>query len=259
MGKPLKNPPVYFTVVQVRFNAILNLKEKYLPQIQDGLRKAGFPVYEARQAFALQLEDAQAGPKMVPVEQYFFLNPRQTHGFVLAQDALTFQSSDYGYFEVFSEAFLKGVTLVNEAVELAYTQRIGLRYLDFILPKDGDSLEQYVHPGVFGMSTVLGGHPLHAFTESLSAHGDVRLRSRILLQDGGLAFPPDVQPDNMTVHPRFRERVGRHAILDTDGYFESREDFSVDNVKKHLDAIHLVIGGVFRSVTTVYANKVWEE
>lgn len=42
MGKPLKNPPVYFTVVQVRFNAVLNLREKYLPEIQDGLRKMGY-------------------------------------------------------------------------------------------------------------------------------------------------------------------------------------------------------------------------
>ena len=33
MGTPLKNPPVYFTVAQVRFNPILKLAE-FLPAIQ---------------------------------------------------------------------------------------------------------------------------------------------------------------------------------------------------------------------------------
>lgn len=259
MGKPLKNPPVYFTVVQVRFNAVLNLREKYLPLIQDGLRKMGYPVYLQKQAFALNLEAGQGAPQMVPVEQHFFSNLAQTHVFVLGNDALTFQSTDYGNFETFSEAFLKGLALVHDVVELAFTQRIGLRYLDFVLPKEGEPLEKYLHAGVFGLSSELGGVSVHAYTESLSRHGQVSLRSRIVLQEGGVAFPPDINPDEMKLQPRFLEGKGRHAILDSDGFVEERQDYSLDNVKSQLVGIHEVIGGAFKKATTEHAHKVWEE
>jgi uncharacterized protein (TIGR04255 family) len=259
MGKPLKNPPVYFTVVQVRFNAVLNLKEKYLPLIQDGLRKMGYPVYLQKQAFALHLEGGQGAPKMVPIEQYFFSNPAQTHVFVLGNEALTFQSTDYGNFESFSEAFLKGLALVHDVVELAFTQRIGLRYLDFVLPKEGEPLELYLHAGVFGLSAELGGASIHAFTESLTQHGQVQLRSRIVLQDGSVAFPPDIAPDDMKLQPRFLEGKGRHAILDSDGFVEERQDYSLGNVKSRLIDIHKVIGGAFKKATTEHAHQVWEE
>jgi len=259
MGKPLKNPPVYFTVVQVRFNAVLNLKEKYLPLIQDGLRKMGYPVYLQKQAFALHLEGGQGTPQMVPIEQYLFSNPAQTHAFVLGNDALTFQSTDYGNFETFSEAFLKGLALVHDVVVLAFTQRIGLRYLDFVLPKTGEPLELYLHPGVFGLSAELGGETIHAYAESLTLHALVKLRSRIVLQVGGVAYPPDIMPDEMKVQPRFLEARGRHAILDNDGFVEERQDYSQDNVMCRLGDIHGVIVGAFKLATTEHAHKVWEE
>ena len=50
MGKLLKNPPVFFTVAQIRFNTILNLKE-YLPKIQDEFRKNGYPEFHNYQIF----------------------------------------------------------------------------------------------------------------------------------------------------------------------------------------------------------------
>ena len=112
---------------------------------------------------------------------------------------------------------------------------------------------------MFGLSAELGGASIHAYTESLTQHGQVQLRSRIVLQDGYVAFPPDVAPDDMKLQPRFLEGKGRHAILDSDGFVEERQDYSLDNVKSRLVDIHKVIGEAFKKATTEHAHQVWEE
>lgn len=260
MSEPMKNPPVYFTVAQVRFNTLLKLVD-FLPSIQDGLRKAGYPAFAAHNSVALQfvMQDGQAVPTPVAQEHYLFANVGQTHSFILTSDALTFQSTDYGTFELFSDALLNGLALVHSVVGLDFTDRVGLRYLDHVFPRQGDSLEQYLAPEALGLSLRLGGQPLHAYSETFSAFGDVRLRARVVVQEGPLAFPPDLLPQGMAVQARFAEAVGRHAILDTDGSVEGRQLFSLEKVGHYLSGIHEVIGAVFKATVTDYALQVWKE
>ena len=83
MSKPLKNPPVYFTLAQVRFNAVLNLTE-YLPTIQNELRQAGYTAYSKLNTVALQF-NAQEGQQPIPqpinYEQHFFANHQKIQYF----------------------------------------------------------------------------------------------------------------------------------------------------------------------------------
>lgn len=260
MGEPLKNPPVYFTVAQVRFNAVLKLAD-YLPSIQESLRKAGYPAFTAHTTIALQLmvQDGQTVPQPVPREQYLLANIEQTHCFVLSSDALTFQSTNYGTYELFSEAFLKGLALVHDVVTLDFTERVGLRYLDHVFPRTDESLSPYLAPEVQGLSSRLGGQPVHSYSEALNVTGDVKLRARVVIQDGGLAFPPDLLPQGMAVQSRFAQAQGMHALLDTDGFVDGRNLFSLEGVRHHLDAIHNVIGNAFRATVTDHARAVWSE
>jgi uncharacterized protein (TIGR04255 family) len=150
MGTPLRSPPVYLTVVQARFNAMLKLGD-YLPSIQEAMRKAGFPDFTSRRTVAVQFA-AQEGqttpPNVVDLEQFLFGSADKTHIFVLIPDALTFQSTRYGRFEDFSAQFLKGLALVHDVVQLDFTDRVGLRYLDHVAARPNDSLDQYLVPEV---------------------------------------------------------------------------------------------------------------
>lgn len=260
MGTPLKNPPVYFTVAQVRFNTLLKLAD-YLPSIQEALRKVGYPAFTVHTSIALQLmvQDGQTVPQPVPHEQYLFANVDQTHCFVLNSDVLTFQSTNYGTYELFSEAFLKGLALVHDVVTLDFTERVGLRYLDHVYPRAGDSLPPYLAPEVHGLSERLGGQPMHSYSEALNVVGGVKLRARVVIQDGALAFPPDLLPQGMAVQKRFAQAQGMHAILDTDGFVDGRNLFSLDGVSHQLHSIHEVIGNAFRATVTDHARTVWSE
>jgi uncharacterized protein (TIGR04255 family) len=261
MGTPLKSPPVYFTVAQVRFNALLKLGD-YLPSIQEAMRKAGFPDFMPRKTVVLQLA-AQQGqatpPSMVSVEQFLFGNADKTHIFVLNPDSLTLQSTRYGRFEDFSAQFIKGLAIVHDIVQLDFTDRVGLRYLDHVAPRQNDTLERYVVPEARGLSARLGGKAVHSYYEALSRVGEVQLRSRIVIQDGGLAFPPDLTPDGMQIDGRFLEYSGHHATLDTDGFIEGRMPFSTLAVGEQLVTIHGVISTAFKAAVTEHAFKVWDE
>lgn len=261
MGTPLKSPPVYLTLAQARFNPILKLVE-FLPSIQESFRQAGYPDFNRQHLISIQLtaKDGQP-PTPIPIQQERFLfgNVENTHTFILDSQSLTLQSTNYGQFETFSACFLEGLSIVNDAVKLAFTERVGLRYLDRVMPQTGETIEQYLVEQVHGLNSRLGGRPLYAYTEALNEIGNIKLLSRVAIQEGPLAFPPDIQPGNMRITERFTSHVGISAILDNDGFVEGREAFAITAVAEHLDAIHKVIGIAFKTTATPYAFAAWDK
>ena len=258
MGNPLKKPPVYFTLAQVRFNTILKIRD-FVPSVQEGMRKAGFPVFSKRQTFMLQIgPDNPEGPQPAPPEQYFFSNAAKTHSFLLDVASLTLQSTQYGTYENFSKRFLEGLALANDVIALDYTERVGLRYLDHVAPKKGDTLEQYLAPEVQGLAQRLNGVPVHSYIEALNAIGGTQLRTRIFITKGGLAFPPDLQPDGLLIEPRFSEEDGLHATVDTDGFVQERKAFSLDGIREDFAAIHDAVNDAFYTIVTDYAREAWD-
>lgn len=260
MGSPLKTPPVYFTILQVRYNPILKLTE-FLPAIQDAMRRSGFPDFKMQKIFTLQISNEAGQPKPVPTitDKYLFGDIDKKHNFTLDASSLTLQSTAYGHFESFSTMFLAGLATVHDAVQLDFTERIGLRYFDRVIPRSGDTIDKYLLPEVRGMSNHLGGKTHHSYTETVCEIDGVRLVSRVAIQEGGLSFPPDVNPEDMKVDKRFTDYIGLSAILDNDGIVEKREPFSLETVKAHVSKTHDVIGAAFRATATTYAQQVWKE
>lgn len=261
MGTPLKNPPVYLTLAQVRFNPILKLSD-FLPSIQESFRQAGYPDFERQDIISFPIFADQDAPPSVPArpvrqEKFLLGNLEKTHTFILDDRSLTLQSTDYGHFEAFSARFLEGLGIVNDAVRLAFTERVGLRYLDRVMPQAGETIKQYLVDQVQGMYSRLGGRPLYAFTEARNEIDNIKLLSRVVIQDGPLAFPPDIQPGNMHISERFTSYTGTSAILDNDGFAEGREAFSTQVVGAHLDAIHKVISTAFKTTVRSYAFTAW--
>lgn len=260
MGAPLNNPPVYFTVVQVRFNPILKLAD-FLPVIQESFRHVRFPDFAKHTTMAIKvnLKDGQVTPTPEAQERYVFGNAAKTHSFILDANSLTLQSTDYGRFESFSDEFLKGLARIHETIQLDFTERVGLRYLDRIIPLADNDLRKYLVAEALGLSAKLGGNPVHSFCETLTVVRGIKLASRVITQSGPLVFPPDLMPLGLEVAERFKVHQGLHAILDNDGFFEGREAYSADTVHDHLSAIHEVIGTAFRSVATKFAFEKWNE
>lgn len=260
MGTPLKNPPVYLTLAQVRFNPILKLAD-FLPNIQESFRQAGYPDFDRQTLLSIQLA-AQPGKPPIPThihqERFQIGNVDKTHIFILDSQSLTLQSTNYGHYDSFSESFLKGLKIVDEAVKLNFTERVGLRYLDRVIPQAEETLESYLVEQVHGMNSRLGGRPIYSYSEALNEIGNIKLLSRVAIQDGPLTFPPDIQIGGMRVMDKFIH-TGNSAILDNDGFVEGREAFSTMAVADHLNAIHRIIGKAFKTTATDYAFATWDK
>ncbi len=259
MGTVLHSPPVYLTLAQVRFNPVLALSD-YVPTIQEAFRRAGYTDFKRLNLVSIQLGSNSGGgsaPVALPCERFQFGDAAATQVFMLDAQGLTLQSTDYGNFEAFCSRFMAGLSIVHEAVGLAFTERVGLRFLDRVMPQAGETLQQYLVGSAHGLNSCLAGRPLHSYMEALNEVGGIKLLARVVVQDGPLAFPPDIQPNEMKVQSRFASFVGPSAILDNDGFMECRELFSLEAVEQQLRAIHEVVAAAFKATVTPHALATW--
>lgn len=264
MGKKMRNAPVYFTIAQVRHNPILSL-DQYVPSIQESLRKAGYPDFKsaALTVFKLgaiaQADAGQAAPTE-RVNRYFFSDRDSTRGFVMQHNALSYQATAYDTFDKFAGELLTGLQIVHNAIGLDFSERVGVRYLDAVVPHDGESPKDYLVPEVVGLATKLEGsvEPVYSFAETRARVPEVgQVVARAIVQDGRLRFPPDLEPEQLRVADRFAKVNQAHAVLDTDASFEGREAFDIANVKRRLYALHDAIDKAFRATITNHARDVW--
>src|SRR5437868_7830889 len=105
MVTKLRDAPVYFTLAQVRFNPILSL-ESYISGLQETFRKQGFPDFKKNVLTAFSIASPQgSSPQLSPPQsetQYLFNDADGTSGFVLGQNFISFQATEYDVFQKFS-------------------------------------------------------------------------------------------------------------------------------------------------------------
>jgi uncharacterized protein (TIGR04255 family) len=264
MGKKLNHAPVYLAVAQARFNPVLML-ESYIPNIQDFFRKQGYPGLETSVLTAINLNlgmPAAIQQPQVPasrINRYSFQNMSKTSEFVLDQMSITYRTTGYDVFEIFLSEFMKGLDAVHKIVELSSTERIGMRYLDAIFPKEGESMENYLDTSLLGLSGKLAENLVHSFSQTVVLMENVPIMARAIIQDGPLGIPPDLLPLTLIVPERFAKLTGRHAILDTDGSVTGHDVMDLDRVEAQLTDIHDKIAKAFRASITAKALEEWEQ
>jgi uncharacterized protein (TIGR04255 family) len=265
MGKKMKNAPVYFTVVQVRFNPVLNI-ESYLPAIQERMRGSHFPDFKQTTMQQLIIQHGsvvEAGqppkPSIATSARCIFGSMDRNTEFVLENNALALQTTAYETSDTFFRILLDGLTIIHDVLHLEYTERIGLRYLDAVLPKVKESLSAYLTPGVLGLGPKLEGKLAHSYSETITLiKNGGQLVSRVIIQDGRVGLPFEIAATLApNINPKFTASEDRHAIIDTDAFCEQRETFELAKIGKKLAVLHTEIENAFRATVTPFALKAW--
>jgi uncharacterized protein (TIGR04255 family) len=264
MSKKINNAPVYFTVAQIRFNPILNM-DGYLAAIQEKMRMAHFPDFKRETIQQLTVpfnasneEGKVPTPSFTPRARCIFGNIEGKTEFVLENNALSLQTTVYETFEAFSKILLDGLMIVHNALNLDFTERVGLRYLDAVLPKENELLSDYLTTEVLGLAFKLSGKLSHSFNETVTMNTTGQLVSRVVIQSGPLGLPPELMVLAPRIDQRFTQTKGLHAIIDTDAFTIVREPFNVDKLRERLHALHLEINKSFKATVTPSALKKWE-
>ena len=132
----MSNAPVYYALAQAHFNPVAAMS-KYVEQIQDRLRREGYPLFEPQQVTHLIVpgpsQTQQAEPEIRHTLSWLITRSDRTAGFILAPSAITYHTTHYDTREEFIPELLRGLAAVHEAATLDHVSRVGLRYLDAVL------------------------------------------------------------------------------------------------------------------------------
>ena len=267
MGEKLKKVPVYFAIAQVRHNTVLRLGS-YAADIQDRMRKVGYPDFQKSVSIAFNLspqvgegQEISIQPRVEQVERLIFSSSDYLKGFIVEQNSVSFQTTEYDTFETFADEFAKGLGIIHECVTLAHSERVGLRFLDVIAPPNGEAgLGDYIVPGVLGLSSNLPDsvEVLHSSSETHIRTAECLVLARTIIQAGPLAFPMDLQPMGIKLAERFQSINGVHAIIDSDASIEGRHTFNVDEIKAQLKTLRNGVGMAFNTIVTPSAIAEWQ-
>lgn len=265
MAEKLKSAPVYFTIAQVRHNPILKITQ-YAGEIQDRLRKEGYTEFEEQSFVIPRLPSSEdfsdhAGLPFEEVRRLMFFSADHLKGFIVQKNSVSFHTTEYESFEVLTEEFIKGLQIVNECVKLAFSQRIGLRYLNVIVPSGGEEgLNNYMIPGVLGLASNLPEEVeiFHTFSETSMRTRTSAVVARTIIQSAALGFPNDLQPIGLKLPERFQSISNLHAVIDIDASSTSESQaFDLEFIRLQLTNLHEGAEMAFNKTSTPYARDVW--
>lgn len=267
MGKRMSNAPVYFALAQAHFNPVAAMS-KYVDEIQDRLRREGYPLFNRHEITQLTIPSSNqtsesAQPQIRQQTSWLLDNNDRTAGFVLGSSAITYQTTHYETHKKFIAELLRGLGAVDEVVELDHVRRLGLRYLDAVIPRDGEKLEQYLVDGLHGLD--FQAKRRFAMTESVFSTQVaplvdtgtlvVRIYTR---PNERLGFPPDLGPHRLVTNPKFDMKSScSHAVIDTDHYAEGHMPMDFGHLEKQLLSLHRQVSDAFKAAATDHARTIW--
>jgi uncharacterized protein (TIGR04255 family) len=264
----MSNAPVYYALAQARFNPVPAMANKYIAQIQDRLRREGYPLFEQHQVTHLvvlgQGQAQQGVPQFQQHNVWHITRSDRTAGFVLAPSMITFHTTHYQTSDEFIPELLRGLSAVHEAVKLDHVGRLGLRYLDAVLPRTSETAEQYLVEGLHGIKfsapqqqnmteTVFSteNHPLLPAVKGM-------LVVRVYRMTTLLGLPPDIHPGSLVFNPKFDMKAPQeHAVIDTDHFIEGHMLVDMDKLSEQIRTLHTGIKAVFEATTTAHARNTW--
>jgi uncharacterized protein (TIGR04255 family) len=261
----MSNAPVYYALAQAHFNPVAAMG-KYVDQIQDQLRRKGYPLFEPQQFMQLVVpgpgQAQQQEPQIQQAVSWLMTRSDRTAGFILGPSTITYHTTHYQTNNEFIPELLRGLEAVHQVVSLDHISRLGLRYLDAVLPRAGETTEQYLVSGLHGIT--FNATRQQAMTESVFAT-ETRpfmqqgtLVVRVYRANAPLGFPPDMLPAGLVMAPQFNIKEPRdHAIIDTDHYVQGKMPVEMNRLNEQLLSLHATIKSVLSATTTEHALAAW--
>ena len=260
MGKRMANPPIFYTIAQIVFNPVLTMGD-YVPKFHARLRK-DFPEFKQEEVHQFQLNIAEKSGKEAlsshSALRWSFTHIKQTSGYLLRPESISFHTTAYETWEEFVAALLHGVSLINELVGLSYIDRVGIRTLDAVVSETEKPLAFFLRQEVLGFQNFLSGEMKYNMSENVTIGPSGQLVSRVvLLSSEQIGVPVDLFPIALRLPTRLQKSVGTHAVIDLDHAQQDRFEFDIEEVRDRIRTGKARITEVFKSVVTEDALRHW--
>lgn len=255
----LNKAPLALTLAQVRFSSVVHMV-KYVPEIQEKLRKLGFPLFTEEQVHSFMVGPSLGVPQSPrPTYRWTFLAAEKRESIVLTESFLVVETANYDVFPTFLQRIKTALETVHGFAELQVIQQIGLRYVNVIRSESNvlainylsDSLHGIRVDSIEGLNNVANYHR----SQGKTSHGEMIIQIAGACGEGIL--PPDLADTKVEVlvKPKHDELF---VVLDLDHISKTQFPFDLTKLERMLDGMHDSIEMAFRSIVTKDAIKIWK-
>lgn len=253
----LHNDPLSLVLCQIRFSKVRRMPE-FIPQIHDLLRKEGFP--EDVSATVQQVVITPSGPQVTEHKQDEFRSKDNQWSLTISEDMLALISTAYDRFEGFSNRLKRSLEIIDQIAEIHHglIQRIGLRYVDVIDPRPGETFRDYLQPSLHGpQSPVFSDEKQWMHLEFVGKTEAGTMIVRLTQNDQGIVLPPDI------IHKPMKQKMKIDAgkivtLVDTDHFVEGSWDYDLESIMSTTNELHEAINAAwFNDLVTKEALQIW--
>lgn len=258
----MANAPLALVLAQVRFSPYLTIGNA-IPAIQEALRKA-YPVFRKSQMQTIEFGPGSGAPNISAVERFNFVDADNREGFIAQQDSLVFLATKYKTFDDFETKHRVVLECFERLLPDLFVERLGLRYVDVIVPREGERPEAYVIEGLQGCH--------------LETFAPIAFQSQYVanwkLNDGSMKFrfingvrkpflPPDLHPVELGTPEVIQKALEASnanipiGLLDFDRMRDHRGSYEAAKVLELFAAMHGDASQAFKRSMSPLAKKVW--
>lgn len=255
----LPNAPLAYLLAQVVIQPILSMEAEFIPKLQEALRDR-FPRFKT-------IKQTMIAPGMdTPIQEtsmWEFISPNGRIGVRVGQNMLMVHATEYTDYRAFENVMTGVLETFARVVPHTFTARMGMRYVDFIVPGEGESPEDYIISGIRCAPELNIGEALgfgFAMTEYDMPLG--KLVVRYTRGKGSPALPEELMPLQLAPSPIMLSDVPENrvtGILDTDRIVFSEAPFDAVEVARMFDKMHRDLSSAFSAITTEHAKQVWKK
>lgn len=251
--KYLEQAPLALVVCGVTVPAILSIEDR-IAEIQDKLRKQGFPRFEKQQV--QQLQFTGAGANLVAETRFLFSDRDKSKFAVISSGGVFIEALTYTGFEDFLDNFNPIIEIFDDCVQPGFYERVGLRYIDRITVSDPEDAYKYFDDSILSLDAqVLGMSRMLINNHLQGTIGGDTLQLRFSQVENAPLLPldllaPEFQKDSMP-------SPGVHTFLDVDCSASSTSDFTWANIESDLWRLHGHTEKAFWSAITPLAESDW--
>ncbi len=253
-SQKLPRAPLIFVLALIRFTPVLKMAV-YVPDIQDRLRKQGFPKYRHESVQNIMIGSPTP---LEAISRWVFDRSENETQVVLSTDAIAVQTASYGTFSNFLEDVKNAFQPLAEYAQPDSIQQIGLRYVDLLSDIDDIKCDDLLQAGLRGVS----GGQMDAKTTAFSfvfqrelPSGTLSVRSLQALGMQGY-LPPDLAQVSLTFPDRVKS-AQNPRVLDFDNVIQKNLPFKWDHLEPQLLELHDHSSKAFHSFVTREALNAW--
>lgn len=264
MDEPLgawANAPLAYVLAEVRTEVVSDINE-HQPSIAKQLRQ-DYPIQRKMNLSRLVATGTQVVFEQEQGNAWEFASPDNKTAVILRTNGIVLHATAYTDSKEFLGRLDRVLTVFSEIPSI-YVNRLGIRYIDFILPRKGETPENYINEKLnpdLGLSNGREGYAATNIANYPMEKGQLNIR--YMRGRGQPSLPPDL--GMLTLEPSHLMKPGLvldtqpTAILDTDRIIEFSPVEKLDIAKAH-ELFTTMRGDIRRAwecAITEHAKKTW--